>query len=146
HAADQVAGMLADQRGAPAPHRGRPVAEHRRDLDRPVERLRGEPGGARGGAPSPNTGVISTDPSNGSGATWPVAGSPYTGKCKVGAVAGLNFLLVFRSGRKPKPRSPRRCGKSAGATVSVVVASRTHARAERAWISMYSCEVANPPP
>ena len=99
------------------------------------------------GRPSPNTGSISTAPSKGVGATRPDTGSPYTGKCKVRAVTGLNFLLVLRSGRcRYRRPSGDSNGKSAGSTVSVLLASSTHRRTSRAYASRYSCDVANPLP
>ena len=45
--ADQVVAALVDQRPAPPPHRRRPVAEDRPDLDRAVERRRAHPPGLR---------------------------------------------------------------------------------------------------
>ena len=51
------------------------------------------------GRPSPKTGVSAVLPSNSLVATRPVTGSPYSGKWSVGALTGLNFLLVLRSGR-----------------------------------------------
>ena len=85
------------------------------------------------GRPSPNTGSISSAPANGVVLTRPLVGSPYTGKCSVRAVTGLNFLFVLRSGRCRKRRpSGASSGKSAGSTVSGLLASSTHWRGSRA--------------
>ena len=73
HPADQVVGALLDQR---PPTTATPPAGRRRTPAR-----------------SPPA------PSNGAALTRPLTGSPYTGKCRVRAVTGLNFLLVLRSGR-----------------------------------------------
>ena len=59
-------------------------------------------------------------------ATRPVSGSPYTAKCMVRAVTGLNFLFVFRSGRcRYRRPSASLSGKSRSSTVSVLLASST---------------------
>ena len=62
--------------------------------------IRGRDQRQTAGEPSPKTGLISTAPSNGDVRTSPVSGSPQIAKCRVGAVSGLNFLLVLRSGSR----------------------------------------------
>ena len=99
------------------------------------------------GVPSPKTGVISTEPANGCVATRPVEGSPQTGKWRVRAVVGLNFLLVLRSGRcRSRRPSGSVSGKSRGLTSSALVASSAHDLSSRAYTRRYSWLVAKPHP